>query len=493
MSENKERTNEIEINDAWSDMAKDFASKHGRRILIGIKTLGCKVNQYETQALKEKFTDLGYEIVEDTEFADVYVINTCTVTGLADRKSRQYIRRVKRINPHCITAVIGCYAQVNPEEVGAISGVDIVAGTNEKNKLPLYVEEAMEQKSTAPIYHVKDYHDLCEYDETGSITSMESRTRAFIKIQEGCNRFCSYCVIPYARGAVRSRTKEEILAEAQSLLNQGFKELVLTGINTALYGSEPGFVSEEEFVTDHEGCKRKLYGVEIVIKALNELPGHFRIRLSSLEPTVVNAEYVKHLLNYKKLCHHFHLSIQSGSNEVLNKMNRNYSREDYYKMVEELRKTDPGFGFSTDIIVGFPGETERDFRDSADMVEKVHFCKVHVFKYSKRPMTKAAQMKGHLPPEVKSKRSEELIRIAESTAREFYTSLSGSRRMVLFEEYNPETGYYRGHSDNFIEVFCKSEQDISDSFAWVSLERPYRSGMLGILEQDSVLNPVDFF
>ncbi len=485
MSENKEKTNEIEINAAWSDAAKASVRRRGRKLMIGIKTLGCKVNQYESQGLKEKFETLGYEIVEDTEFADVYVINTCTVTGLADRKSRQYIRRVKRINPDCVTAVIGCYAQVSPEEAAAISGVDIVAGTNEKNNLPFFVEEALEGKHDAPLYHVRDYRELCEYDEAGSITAMESRTRAFIKIQEGCNRYCSYCVIPYARGAVRSRAKNEVIAEAKKLLEQGFKELVLTGINTALYGNEPGFASEEEFVTEESGLQRKVYGVEIIVRALNALPGEFRIRLSSLEPTVVNAEYVTHLLQYDKLCHHFHLSMQSGSNEVLSKMNRNYSREEYYDLVSALRKADSGFGLSTDIIVGFPGETEADFRESAEMIEKAGFCKVHIFKYSKRPMTKAAQMKGHLPPELKTKRSNELIKIGEAAARAFFTSLIGSERVVLFEEYDEKTRCYRGHSDNFIEVFCESDKDISNTFAKVKLNGLYQSGMLGILTESS--------
>lgn len=449
---------------------------------IAFYTLGCKVNQYETQALKEKFIENGYDIVEDTEYADVYVINTCTVTGLADRKSRQYIRRVKRINPDCITAVIGCYAQVNPEEVGAIAGVDIVAGTNEKNKLPFYVEEVLAQKNNKPLYHIKEYDQLWEYEETGSITSMESRTRAFIKIQEGCNRFCSYCVIPYARGTVRSRAKEDILKEAKSLLKKGFKELVLTGINTALYGMEPGFDQKEDFNIEKDGQKRRIYGIEVIIKALDALPGTFRIRLGSLEPTVVNAEYVAHLLKYKKLCHHFHLSMQSGSNSVLTAMNRNYNREAYFEMVEVLRKVDMGFGISTDVIVGFPGETERDFKDSVEMVERVQFCKVHVFKYSKRPMTKAAQMKGHLAPEVKNKRSEELIRIADDAAQRFYESLVGTIRTVLFEEYDEGTGCYRGHADNFVEVYCKSEKELSNTFALVKLDKPYRLGMLGVLK-----------
>ena len=406
---------------------------------IAFHTLGCKVNQYETQALKEKFLQRGHEIVEENDFADVYVINTCTVTGLSDRKSRQFIRRVKKINPESITAVIGCYAQVSPEEAKNIEGVNIVAGTNEKNNLLDYIEEYA--KSNGVECHIKGLDQLTEYEETGIITSMDSRTRAFIKVQEGCNKFCSYCIIPYARGTVRSRAKEEIIKEAESLIRQGFRELVLTGINTALYGMEKGIHDKvTNNITDFGNNEREVYGIEIIVKALNELPGDFRIRLGSLEPNVINAGYACRLLQYERLCPHMHLSLQSGSDRVLLEMNRTYNSGDYLRLVERLKESDAGYGITTDIIVGFPGETDEDFRDSCKMVEKSGFAKVHVFKYSKRKGTKAAEMKGHISPEVKTRRSEELIRISEETAKKFFTANIGTTRKVLFEQYDEKTG-----------------------------------------------------
>lgn len=452
---------------------------------IAFYTLGCKVNQYETQGLKEKFAQKGHEIVGEQDFADVYIINTCTVTGLADRKSRQYIRRMKRLNPDSVTAVIGCFAQVSPDEAAAIEGVNIVAGANEKNHILEFVEDYIQNKgrnagqSEPALQKIKSYEELSEYESAGIITSMESKTRAFIKIQEGCNRFCSYCVIPYARGMVRSRPMEEILAEAKALLRQGFKELVLTGINTALYGMEDGFEAGEVWTTEINGKDRRLYGIELVVKALNDLSGDFRIRLGSLEPTVVNAAYVSNLLKYERLCPHFHQSIQSGSDKILRAMNRNYTREDYLDMVHTLKKFDLGFGISTDIIVGFPGETEADFKESLRMVKEAGFCKVHVFKYSKRPMTKAAQMKGHLAPEVKAKRSAELITASQEVALQFFKDNMGAVRQVLFEEYDSYTGCYRGHADNFIEVYAESDSDVSNTFCNVRLTQLYKDGMKG--------------
>ncbi|HVI39423.1 MAG TPA: MiaB/RimO family radical SAM methylthiotransferase, partial [Anaerovoracaceae bacterium] len=316
---------------------------------IAFHTLGCKVNQYETQALKEKFLQRGYELVGEDDFADVYVINTCTVTGLSDRKSRQFIRRVKKINPDSITAVIGCYAQVNPDEAKNIEGVNIVAGTNEKNKLPDYIEEYAKTKGVD--CHIKELGQLTEYEETGIITSMDSRTRAFIKVQEGCNKFCSYCIIPYARGTVRSRAKAEIVKEAESLIRQGFKELVLTGINTALYGMEKEFSNAAEGQINYEE-QEKVYGIEVIVQALNDLPGDFRIRLGSLEPNVINSDYAKGLLKYERLCPHLHLSLQSGSDQILKEMNRSYSSNDYLQLVKMLKEHDAGYGITTDIIVG---------------------------------------------------------------------------------------------------------------------------------------------
>ncbi|MEL7655303.1 MAG: tRNA (N(6)-L-threonylcarbamoyladenosine(37)-C(2))-methylthiotransferase MtaB [Bacillota bacterium] len=444
---------------------------------IAFHTLGCKVNQYETQALKEKFLQRGHEIVGENDFADAYVINTCTVTGLSDRKSRQFIRRVKKINPDSITAVIGCYAQVSPEEAQNIEGVNIVAGTNEKNNLPDYIEEYAKKGVEC---HIKGLDQLTEYEETGIITSMDSRTRAFIKVQEGCNKFCSYCIIPYARGTVRSRAKAEIIKEAESLIRQGFKELVLTGINTALYGmeKEPGDKVTENKI-DSGDNNEEVYGIEIIVKALNELPGDFRIRIGSLEPNVINADYACRLLQYEKLCSHMHLSLQSGSDRILKEMNRTYNSNDYLKLIERLRKSDAGYGITTDIIVGFPGETEQDFSDSCKMIEKVGFAKVHTFKYSKRQGTKAAEMKGHISPEIKSRRSEELIRVSEETAKKFFMENIGKTRKVLFEQYDQNSGLMEGLSDNYIKVYCKGEEALCNSFANVKLIELYRDGVIG--------------
>lgn len=438
---------------------------------IAFHTLGCKVNQYETQALKENFSRRGYEIVREDEYADVYVINTCTVTGLSDRKSRQFIRRVKKINPDSITAVIGCYAQVSPDEAKNIEGVNIVAGTNEKNKLPDYIEEYV--KTNGVECHIKELEQLTEYEETGIITSMDSRTRAFIKVQEGCNQFCSYCVIPYARGSVRSRAKEDIIKEAESLIRQGFKELVLTGINTALYGLEKGYCEKEE----------EVYGIEVIVKSLNELPGDFRIRLGSLEPNVIDVNYASRLLKYERLCPHLHLSLQSGSDRILREMNRSYDSSDYLKLINMLKEYDPGYGITTDIIVGFPGESEEDFHESCKVVEKVGFCKVHVFKYSKREGTKAAEMKGHISSEVKARRSEELIRVADVAARKFFTQNTGTMRRVLLEQYDPQTGLLEGLSDNYLKVYCKGEEGQCNSFADVELIELYHDGVKGSIRE----------
>lgn len=441
---------------------------------VAFHTLGCKVNQYETEALCLKFREQGYEIVEETEFADIYVINTCTVTGLADRKSRQYIRRMKKLNPKSIVAVTGCYAQIRPEEVGHVAGVDIVAGTNEKGNLIGYVEEFLKQRQ--PQIHVLPYEELDAYEETGLVTATESRTRAFIKIQEGCDRFCSYCVIPYARGRVRSRAPEDVVAEARGLLDQGFKELVLTGINTALYGTEEGFSREEN----------GLYGIEIILDKLERLEGDFRVRLSSLEPAVVDKDYVKRLLGYEKLCHHLHLSAQSGSDRILRAMNRPYSRQDYLEIVKVLRESDPQYAVTTDLIAGFPGETEADFQDSLRLIKEAGFSKVHGFQYSKRPLTKAASMEGQIPAPVKKARNQRLMEAGEQAAQAFFQENQGSVRRVLLEEYQGQAGadgYVTGFTDNYIRVYVPASEKegagLVNSFGFVRLGEPFREGMKG--------------
>jgi len=425
-------------------------------------TLGCKVNQYETEALKENFRAAGYDIVEENDFADVYVINTCTVTGLADRKSRQYIRRMKKINPDSCIAVTGCYVQVSPDEVMDIPGVNVVAGTNEKHNLLKYISE---YRGDAPEKHVRDYDNLAEYEETGIITSMKSRTRAYIKIEEGCNRFCSYCVIPYARGPVRSRSVAEIAEEARRLSDNGFREIILTGINTALYGSD--FGGEGQLM------------LEDLLACLENLDGDFRIRLSSLEPTVIDEKYVRKLFRFSRLCHSMHLSLQSGSSAVLASMNRRYDREGYLRIVEALREFDPYYGISTDIITGFPGETEDDFRDSLSLVEKAEFCKVHAFKYSKRTGTAAAEMTGQVSPQEKKSRSEKLIAAGKKTAEAFFAKNAGRTEKVLFEEEGSSGGYMTGYTGNFIRVYAGFDEKALNDFSETVLVKPFRDGMLG--------------
>lgn len=440
--------------------ANQFYEKYGRKKTVSTFTLGCKVNQYETQALKEKFVNAGYEIVGEGDFADIYMINTCTVTGVSDKKSRQYIRRVKKINPNGIVAVIGCYAQVSPDEAAAIPGVNIVAGTNEKNNLVQFVEEYT--KNLVSITHILPTDKLNKYEGTGVIKAMESRTRAYIKVQEGCNRFCSYCIIPYARGNVRSRPTEEILEEAESLLSEGFKEIVLTGINTALYGAD----------------LKDSNGIVDIIEKLNKLNYDFRIRIGSLEPTVIDKDYAVNLLKFDKLCHHFHLSLQSGSNKILGAMNRNYTASDFISIVDNLRSVNKHFGITTDIIVGFPGETKIDFMDSLKITETANFLKVHVFKYSKRQGTKAADMKSQVSPSIKAQRSKELIEAADIASKNFFQSAINSVERVLFEKVDEKTGYAFGHTDNYIPVYCKENVNLNN-FYMVKLSDVFQDGMTG--------------
>ena len=437
---------------------------------IAFHTLGCKVNQYETEAIKEQFLERGWEIVDETDPADCYLINTCTVTNIADRKSRQFIRKVKKLRPEAIVAVTGCYSQVKPEDLWDMPEVDVLTGNGDKGHIIDLVEERL--STNQRIRKVLGYDELRDYTDRGTIVSMEGRTRAFIKIEEGCNRFCAYCLIPYARGRVRSRDPKEVVEEARILIERGFKEIVLTGINTALYGTEEGFKKKYDMQED---------GIECIIKAINDLPGDFRIRLSSLEPTVVNAEYVKRLLRYPKLCPHLHLSIQSGSNKIIKAMNRHYTREDYLEIVNVLKEHDPGYGITTDIIVGFPGETEDDFQDSVRMVDEAGFLKVHVFKYSKRKGTAAEAMKDQVPGELKNLRSDVLMRTGDKNALIFFAHEHGIKRRVLFEEVT-HGGWLTGYTENYVRVYVKPPKgaDVDkylNEFFYVTMDEYYEDGM----------------
>ena len=461
-------------------------------------TLGCKVNQYETEAIKENFAARGTEIVGEEDWADVYVINTCTVTNIADRKSRQYIRRMKKLNPDSLMVVTGCYAQVGAEELEKMPDVDMIVGNNLKSSICQMVFDELDRRLTgvnpegnkesaagivsnngfvhnesSKIEEILDYSNLDTYEDMGLVTSGESEmSRAYIKIQEGCNKFCSYCLIPYARGQIRSRSVDAIVEEASQLISRGYRELILTGINTALYGMEDDF--EFEARDDEAGLR----GIEVAIKKVNELPGDFRIRLSSLEPNVVDVEHVERLLKYNKLCHHLHLALQSGSDHVLDLMHRDYTREGFLDIVRALRAKDPLFGITTDIIAGFPGETEEDFEDTLDMVRRAEFGKVHPFRYSPRNGTKAFSMGDTVTGEVKNRRARELGKAGEEAARRFHEKNLGTVARVLVESI--EDGIAQGYSANYIKVrFKADEQTKQGEFRSVRLVEIYNEGCLG--------------
>lgn len=448
---------------------------------VAFYTLGCKVNQYETQGIREDFSKAGFTEVEAHEVADVYVVNTCTVTHLADRKSRQTIRKMIRLNPDGIIAVTGCYAQINPDEIGGISGVKLVIGTNEKGKILSEVLKALDDPSEETVYKRLDYDDIWDYEETGSIVSMESRTRAYVKVQEGCDRFCSYCIIPYARGVIRSRNPISIKKEVEDLSSKGFQEIILTGINTALYGRENGFAEKHHNDFQTLGINNNIAGIAPLIEMLEAISGQFRIRLGSLEPNVVDSLDIKELSEYKRLCHHLHLSLQSGSDKVLKDMNRRYSRKSYQDILDVLRKIDPNYGVTTDIIVGFPGETEEDFEETLKLVEKENFCKIHIFPFSSRQGTKAAEMAKQIEHGVVKERVARLEIAADDSQDRFLQKNIGYRRQVLIEDYDSECQEYSGYSDNYIRVFIKSDFDILNQMVYPTLLKVYKNGMIGVL------------
>lgn len=444
---------------------------------IAFHTLGCKVNQYETEAMKEEFSSRGVQIVREDDAADAYIINTCTVTSVADSKSRKYIRRMKKLSPQSLMVVTGCYAQTASEELEAMEDVDLVIGNNLKSTICDTVLSELEARKKGLKTELKSkvlpFSELVGYEEQGIVISSESEMqRAYIKIEEGCNRFCSYCKIPYARGTVRSRGIDDILAEARALVTRGYKEIILTGINTALYGTEDGF--DFDRLPDEEN----LTGMEAVLKRLDEMEGDFRVRLSSLEPNVIDKEHVERIIKYKRLCRHLHLSIQSGSNKVLKNMKRRYTRESYLEIVSAIRDIDPLFGITTDIIVGFPGEEESDFEDTLRVVEEAEFGRVHAFKFSPREGTEAAGYKETVSPRLKTERVNELINKAEHIAKTFYEKNFGKIHRVLIETH--EGDYATGYTSNYIKVYINDKENMltSRSFVDVSLISNYKDGCL---------------
>ncbi len=433
---------------------------------VAFHTLGCRVNQYETEAMKHLFEARGYQIVGETDPADVYVVNTCTVTGLADRKSRQYIRRMKKANQDAVIAATGCYVQTEPETLRQIEELDILLGTNHKYEIVDVVEERLARRAgrtegaasgepEEKVVRIDARQYLNEFVEAGKVTAPDGKTRANVKIEEGCDRYCTYCQIPTARGPVRSRKRENILRECRDLIEAGFKELILTGINTALYEDLPGLLSD-----------------------LDHMDGDFRVRLASLEPTVVDAPFVARLIESERLCHHLHLSLQSGSDTVLKRMGRRYGRKEYLEIVKVLRDIDPLFNITTDIIVGFPGETEEEFRETLSLAEEVAFGKIHVFKYSRRPGTKAAVMPDQVPEPVKKERSTRLQALGDRLMADYHRLHLGTEQRVLVEEQ--ENGLWTGYTNDYTKAFIRSDEDLHDQFVTGSVVDADESGIIVI-------------
>lgn len=423
--------------------------------------LGCKVNQYESEAIAELFAEKGYEIVGIDEEADVYVINTCTVTNFGDKKSRQLIRKVKRQNENAIVAVVGCYAQTAPKELMEIAGVNLVIGTKDRAQIVEMVEQY--DRANGVENHVSDIMKERVFEPL-SIQKLANRTRAYLKIQDGCSQYCSYCIIPYARGPIRSREPQEVVAEVKRLAENGFKEVVLTGIHVASYGKD-----------------RRDTSLLDILKQVHEVEGIERIRFSSIEPNVVTEEFAQTMAALPKVCDHFHLSLQSGCDKTLKEMNRKYDTEKYRQAVATLRKYLPKVALTTDIIVGFPGETEEDFRESYAFAEEIGFAKIHVFPYSPKRGTPAAARKDQMLNAVKSERSHTLIQLSDRMAADFLADAVGTDAEVLYERAVGE-GIYEGHTTNYMKVHGRSEVDLTNRIAKTHITRAEGEMLFGDVE-----------
>ena len=409
---------------------------------VSFYTLGCKVNQYETNAMEQQFIKNNYEIVENTQKADIYVINTCTVTNMAERKSRQMLRRVKEINPSAVLVVCGCYAQVAKNELEQIPEIDIILGINEKNEIVQivenYMEKMAEQDKRSQEAEIDDVSKQKEFLDFGDVTYTE-KNRAVVKVQDGCNMFCSYCIIPYARGRIRSRKIESVVSEIEKIAKEEIKEVVITGIHVASYGKD----------FDNENTSKKIRLIDL-LEAINKIDGIDRIRLSSLEPTIVDEEFATRLSKLDKICDHFHLSLQSGCDETLKRMNRKYTTQIYRDAVATLRKYYPEASFTTDVIVGFPGETDEEFVKTYEFLKEIDFYRLHVFKYSPRRGTVAEKMPNQIDGNKKEERSNKLIELSNNTENKHNKNYIDKTVKVLFEEF--EDGFFKGHTTNYMMV-----------------------------------------
>lgn len=417
---------------------------------VAFCSLGCKVNQYETNAMAQKFIEHGYEVVEFDEYADVYIVNTCTVTNVADRKSRQMLRRAKEINKDATLVACGCYAQVAKDELKKIPEIDLIIGNNEKNDIIQIVENHIAQKGAEDL--VSDVMYKLDYVELGTTTYTE-KTRAVIKVQDGCDRFCSYCLIPYARGHIRSRKIENVIEEIKKVVEEGINEVVITGIHIASYGRD---------------FKGENIGLIDLLEEINKIQGLHRIRLGSIEPTIVTDEFVERLSKLDKICDHFHLSLQSGCTETLKRMNRRYTTEEFKAVTKRLRAKFPNAALTTDIIVGFPGETDEEFNTTYEFLKEIAFYKMHIFKYSQRKGTKAAVMPNQVDGKIKEERSKKLIELSNENEYNYNRKYIGKQVEVLFEEREGE--YLKGHTTNYIVVKHKTDKnDLINKIAKVTV------------------------
>lgn len=417
---------------------------------VALHNLGCKVNAYETEAMQELLEQHGYEIVPFKEGADVYIINTCTVTNMADRKSRQMLHRARKMNPGAVVVACGCYVQAKRDEIDDC--IDIVVGNNRKKDIIeiLSEHEAMQegvQKELVDINNINEYEEL-------RLSQTAEHTRAYIKVQDGCNQFCSYCIIPYARGRVRSRSHDSVIREVEELARNGYKEVVLTGIHLSSYGVDTG----DDLLS--------------LILSIHEIEGIRRIRLGSLEPRIITEEFAKTIAGLPKMCPHFHLSLQSGCDATLKRMNRHYTSEEYYEKCVLLRKYFDNPALTTDVIVGFPGETEEEFAQSKAFIDKVDFYETHVFKYSKRAGTRAAQMEDQVPESVKAVRSNELLELTRRKQASYEEALVGTTQEVLMEEEMICQGeiYQVGHTKEYVKIGQKTEENLTNQLINVEIE-----------------------
>lgn len=458
---------------------------------IATYTLGCKVNQYETNAVEEIFTQNGYTLLNFEEKSDIYIINTCTVTSMSDKKSRQIIRRAKKINKDATVVVIGCYAQNEPNTVIEISDVNLVMGTKDKNKI---YEEVQKITNKDKVLKVEDIMQETEFENL-NVKNYSKNTRAFVKIQDGCDRYCTYCIIPYTRGRIRSRKIEDIIKEVEILAQNGYKEVVLTGIHVASYGKDfknkkVGLIPNKlEYINENinYNFEKEKQGnttdntIELidVIEKISKIQGIERIRTSSVEPVIITDDFLKRLSKIDKFCHHFHLSLQSGCDDTLKRMNRRYTTKEYKYAVEKIRKYFENPAITTDIIAGFPGESEEEFCRTYEYLKDIKLYEMHIFPFSRRSGTKAYDMENQVNNETKHKRSELLIKLAQENKKEFEDKLIGNDEYVLFEQ--KVGGYYEGYTNNYVKIYVKSDEDLSSKILKVNIKEFNEDKLIGVI------------